>query len=140
MSGEELADGIEGATLVICNDYELELIREKTGLGEEEILQRSRHLVITRGENGSSVFTGKTRVDVPAVPPHRLADPTGVGDAYRGGFMKGMAHNASMEVCARLGTVAATYALEHMGGQSHAYALEEFRRRYEEHFGPLTLQ
>lgn len=139
MGGDQLADGISGAHQVICNDYELELIREKTGLGEADILERAGSLVVTRGEHGSSVFTRGHRVDVPAVAPHRIADPTGVGDAYRGGFMKGMAHNADPVVCARLGSVAATYALEHLGGQSHAYTWDEFTARYEQHFGPLTL-
>jgi adenosine kinase len=137
MGGDELADGIKGAHLVICNDYELELIREKTGYGEADILERSATLVVTRGEHGSSVFNRDQRVDVPSVTPHRIADPTGVGDAYRGGFMKGMAHDATPAVCAQLGSVAATYALEHLGGQSHAYTWPEFKLRYEQHFGPL---
>lgn len=139
MGGDELADGIKGAHLVICNDYELELIREKTGYGEADILERSATLVVTRGEHGSSVFNRDQRVDVPSVTPHRIADPTGVGDAYRGGFMKGLAHGAAPAVCAQLGSVAATYALEHLGGQSHAYTWPEFKSRYEQHFGPLAL-
>ena len=139
MSGDELADGLRGAALVICNDYELELIREKTGLGETEILERASTLVVTRGEHGSSLYRGASRVDVPAVTPKAIADPTGVGDAYRGGLMKGLAHGADLETCGRLGSVAATYALEHLGGQAHAYTLAEFRARYEEHFGKWTL-
>ena len=139
MSGSELADGVAGASMVICNDYELELIREKTGFGEKDILARAGSLVVTRGEKGSSVFSGDSRVDVPAVTPHKIADPTGVGDAYRGGFMKGLAHGATPAVCAQLGSVAATYALEHLGGTAHAYSWTEFKTRYEEHFGALTL-
>lgn len=139
MSGPELADGIKGAFLVICNDYELELIREKTGMGEAAILDCAKYLVITRGEQGSSVFSGTDRIDVPAVAPVRIADPTGVGDAYRAGFMKGLAADAGVDVCARLGTVAATYVLEHLGGQSHSYTWDEFRGRYQQHFGALTL-
>lgn len=139
MSGDELADGLRGAALVICNDYEFELVRQKTGLGETEVLDRADALVITRGENGCTIFTaGSEAVDISAVPPHRIVDPTGVGDAFRGGFLKGMAGKAPYEVCARLGSVAATYALEHLGGQSHAYTWQEFRSRYEEHFGALT--
>ena len=61
-----------------------------------------------------------------AVPPHRIVDPTGVGDAFRGGLLKGMARGASYSVCAQIGSVAATYALEHLGGQSHAYTWPEF--------------
>jgi adenosine kinase len=138
LSGDELTDGISGAEVVICNDYEFELIRQKTGFTEADVLERAHLLVVTRGEHGSSVFRAGARADVPAVPPHRLADPTGVGDAYRGGFMKGLAHQASDVVCARLGSVAAAFALEHLGGQSHAYTWDEFATRYDEHFGTLS--
>jgi adenosine kinase len=138
MSGDELAEGLRGAAMVICNDYELELIRQKTGQGETEILAGADMLVVTRGEHGSSVLSPDgARVDVPAVAPKAIADPTGVGDAYRGGFMKGLAVGAAPEICARLGSVAATYALEHLGGQAHSYSWAEFRARYETHFGPL---
>ena len=138
MSGDELRDGITGAALVICNDYEFELIRQKTGLDEMAVLEQAGALVITRGENGCSVIEASGRTEIPAVAPHRIVDPTGVGDAFRAGFMKGMSHEASFAVCAQLGTVAATYALEHLGGQSHAYAWGEFVARYEENFGALT--
>ncbi len=139
MDGDELRDGLSGAALVICNDYEFELIRQKTGLDEAAVLERAGGLVITRGEHGCTIIDRSGKVDVPAVPAHRIVDPTGVGDAFRGGFMKGLAHGADYEVCARLGAVAATYALEHLGGQSHAYTWSEFRERYEEHFGTPAL-
>jgi adenosine kinase len=138
MSGEELAAGLAGAAIVICNDYEFELIRQKTGLDEAGVLSHAAALVITQGENGCTILQGSGSLDVPAVAPRRLVDPTGVGDAFRGGFLKGMAEKAPYEVCARLGSVAATYALEHLGGQSHAYSWQEFKVRYEESFGPLT--
>jgi adenosine kinase len=137
MSGDELKDGVSGAAIVICNDYELELLRQKTGFSESDILARSGALIVTRGEQGSSVITTSGRVDVPSVPPHRLVDPTGVGDAYRAGLMKGMALGLTYDIAARLGSVAATYALEHMGGQSHAFTWREFVARYEQHFAPL---
>jgi adenosine kinase len=136
MSGDELRDGVTGATIVIVNDYELELLRQKTGLGENEILGIAKTLIVTRGEQGSSVITRDGRVDVPSVRPHAIVDPTGVGDAYRGGLMKGIALDLPYEVCARLGSVAATYALEHLGGLSHSYTWDEFKRRYDEHFPP----
>jgi adenosine kinase len=138
MSGVELKDGIVGAHLVICNDYEFELIRQKTGLSEADVLAQAKALVITRGEDGSSVYLSSgERVDVAAVRPDRIVDPTGVGDAYRGGLMKGMALRLPYEVCARIGSMAATYALEHLGGQSHSYTWDEFTRRYEQHFEKL---
>src|SRR4051812_546192 len=121
MSGEELRDGVTGAAIVIVNDYELELLRQKTGLGEEEILGVASVLIVTRGEHGSSVIAPEGRVDVAAVTPHRIVDPTGVGDAYRGGLMKGIAIGLPYETAARMGSVAAAYALEHLGGQSHTY-------------------
>jgi adenosine kinase len=139
MSGDELRDGVTGATLVIVNDYELELLRQKTGLGEEELLAVAETLIVTRGESGSSVFTRDGRVDVPAVAPHKIVDPTGVGDAFRGGLMKGIAVGLPYDTAARLGSVAATYALEHLGGTSHSYTWDEFKRRYQEHFGSLML-
>jgi adenosine kinase len=139
MSGDELRDGVTGATIVIVNDYELELLRQKTGLDEEDLLKIARTLIVTRGELGSSVVTPGGSVDVPAVMPHRIVDPTGVGDAYRGGLMKGIALDLPYDVCARMGSVAATYALEHLGGQSHSYTWDEFRTRYEDHFGALTV-
>ena len=140
LSGDELRDGIRGAGVVVCNDYEFELIRQRTGLAEDGILQQADALVITRGEDGCSLYEkDRARIDVKALTPHRIVDPTGVGDAFRGGLMKGMAASKSLRECAQLGTVAATYALEHLGGQSHAYTIQEFSERYEEHFGPLSL-
>jgi adenosine kinase len=138
MSGDELRDGVVGAHMVICNDYEFELLRQKTGMSEQDVLAQADSLIITKGEKGSSVLTKQTQVDVPAVEPHKVVDPTGVGDAFRGGLMKGMALGLPYDVAARLGSVAATYALEHLGGQSHAYTWDEFKKRYEQHFGSLT--
>jgi adenosine kinase len=139
MSGDELNAGLTGATIVICNDYEFELLRQKAGVTEAGILARSEALIITRGEKGSTVYTSTGRVDVPAVAPHRIADPTGVGDAFRGGLMRGLALGWPYEISARVGSVAATYCLEHLGGTSHAYTWDEFEARYEAHFGPLPV-
>jgi adenosine kinase len=137
MGGDELRDGVRGATVVIVNDYELELLRQKTGWSEDDLLQQARVLIVTRGEHGSSVIGRGGRADIKAVPPHRIVDPTGVGDAFRGGLMKGMALGLPYPVSCQIGSVAATYALEHLGGQSHAYTWPEFNKRYAEHFGPL---
>ena len=138
MGGDELKDGVTGARVVIVNDYEFELLRQKTGLGEAEILKEAEALIVTRGENGCSIYTVADRFDVRAVPPHRIVDPTGVGDAFRGGLMKGIASGADYRTSAQIGSVAATYALEHLGGSSHAYTYDEFKRRYEQHFGALA--
>ncbi len=135
MGGEELRAGLVGSTVVICNDYEFELIRQKTGLDEQAVVNGGSALIVTLGEHGCRIHDGPRQIAVPAVPAHRLIDPTGVGDAFRGGLLKGLAEGAGLEVSARLGSVAATYALEHLGGQSHAYTWEEFRDRYASQFG-----
>jgi adenosine kinase len=139
MGGDELREGLTGARVLICNDYEFELIRQKTGLSEADLLRTCEVVVVTRGEQGSEVHRPGEVVEVPSVTPHRIVDPTGVGDAYRSGLMKGMASGADWPTAARMGSVAATYALEHLGGQSHAFTWDEFRTRYESHFGELTL-
>jgi len=137
MSGDELKDGISGAHILICNDYEFELIRQKTGMGEKEVLEQVDTLIVTKGEKGSSIITKSGQVDVPAVAPTREADPTGVGDAFRGGLLKGFAVGLSAAEAAKIGSVAATYCLEHLGGTNHAYTFDEFKKRYEKHFGAL---
>jgi len=137
MSGDELKDGISGADILICNDYEFELIREKTGMGEKEVLGQVNTLIVTKGEKGSSVITKKGQADVAAVEPRRIADPTGVGDAFRGGLLKGFAMGLSAEEAAKIGSVAATYCLEHLGGTYHSYTWGEFEQRYRQHFGVL---
>ena len=139
MSGDELLDGLTGAAVVISNDYEFQVLCEKTGLDEAGVLARAKTLVVTLGEHGCKVVRPEGTITVPAVPPARIVDPTGVGDAFRGGLMKGLAAGADWATCARLGSVAATYALEHLGGTSHAYTLDEFRARYAQHFGALVL-
>lgn len=135
MSGDELKEPLTGAEIVISNDYEFEILRQKTGLGEADMLRHAKALIITRGESGSTIVTARGRTDVPAVRPHRIVDPTGVGDGFRAGFLKGLALGASYDTAARMGSVAATYVLEHLGGQSHAFRWDEFDHRYREHFG-----
>jgi len=135
MSGAELKDGISGASVLICNDYEFELIRQKTGLSEADVVAGADALIVTKGEKGSTILTRDGSFDVPSVKPSREADPTGVGDAYRGGLMRGLSLGLDWKTSGQMGSVAATYALEHLGGLSHAYTLDEFRKRYTEHFG-----
>jgi adenosine kinase len=139
MGGDELKDGVTGARIVICNDYEYEILREKTGLDAAAMLQHAEAVIVTKGEKGSSIILRDRTVDTPAVPPVEAVDPTGVGDAFRGGLMKGLAAGAPWETCGRLGSVAATYALEHLGGSTHRYSWPEFKARYQSQFGALTL-
>ncbi len=139
LSGEALLDGLRGAAVLIVNDYELELLKQKTGLDEDALIAHTGILVVTKGEHGSSLMTASDRVDVVAVTPRAIVDPTGVGDAFRGGLMKGMVAGLDLRTSGQLGSVAAAYALEHLGGTSHSYTTEEFKARYEDHFGPLRM-
>jgi adenosine kinase len=139
MGGDDIKAGVVGAHIVICNDYEYAIIGEKTGLDAAAMLEHVTAVVVTKGEKGASITLRDRTIDIPAVPPSVIVDPTGVGDAFRGGFMKGMASGVDFETCGRLGSVAATYALEHMGGSSHHYTMPEFTARYQQHFGALTL-
>jgi len=135
MGGDELRDGITGARVVICNDYEFELIRQKTGMDEADVRAEADALIVTRGEHGSWIYADGGRLEVEALEPSREVDPTGVGDAFRGGLLKGLAGGLDYGAAARIGSVAATYALEHLGATSHSYTLGEFKERFEGRFG-----
>jgi adenosine kinase len=134
LSDEDLLQGIDGSRMLIVNDYEFEMLRGRLHLAESDVLQRTQTLIITRGENGSTIATQTDRVDVPPVLTERQVDPTGVGDGYRAGLMKGMALGLPWEIAGRMGALAATYVLEHMGPQSHSYTRDEFVQRYRAHF------
>jgi adenosine kinase len=110
MGGDELAEGLRGSAITICNDYEFELLRQKTGLDEDAVMAKTGALIVTRGENESTVREGNREVAIPAVLPHRIVDPTGVGGAFRGGLLKGLVTASSLTVSCRLGSVAAAYA------------------------------
>ena len=127
---EVLRAGIAYGRALFCNDYEFGLISEKTGLGLDAIVGQVEFLVITRGEHGADVYQAGQTLHIPAVPPKKMADPTGVGDAFRGGFLKGYAHNLSLERCGQMGALAATYCLEEEGTQGHDFTLAEFLDRF----------
>ncbi len=135
LSGEELKAGIEGCACFVANEYEYELVHGKTGLSEDDIAAMTRVVVITHGEKGSVIRADGEAYAVPAVPAREEVDPTGIGDAYRSGIMFGLLHDLPWPVAGRLGALAATYALESLGTQSHSYDVSTFTQRYEEHFG-----
>ncbi len=136
LSGDELRAGLEGCSILIVNEYEFEMLREKTDLTPEEIRAApTRACVVTLGAEGSRVWAEGNVYDIPAVPPNRADDPTGVGDAFRAGFIKGLSAGLSWEVTGRMGALAATYVIEQPGAQSHYYTLAEFIARYRQFFG-----
>ncbi len=136
LSGDQLRAGLEGCALLVVNDYEFSLIRERTGLEAEAIQAApSRACVVTCGAEGSRIWAGGRVYEIPIVPPRQVADPTGVGDAYRAGLIKGLALGVGWDLAGRMGALAATYALEQIGPQSHAYTPAEFVARFRQHFG-----
>lgn len=134
LSGDELRKGVEGAYALFVNYYEFCLIEKHTGLTLADIQDRVEILVITRGEGGSLIYSGGEEIEVNVVPPGAIIDPTGVGDAYRGGFLTGLSYQLDMELCGQIGALAASYCLETDGPQSHAYTPEEFIERFRGHF------
>jgi adenosine kinase len=140
LQAADLAQGIHLAHGLFCNDYEFGLIEKKTGLGIDSILADTHFVVITRGEEGADLHRPGRSIHIPAVEPERVADPTGVGDAFRGGFLKGYAHGEDLEVCARMGSLVAAYCLEASGPQGHSFTLPEFLLRYQLHFGDDGLE
>ncbi len=134
LSAEELAAGIENCFLLIVNEYEFGMIRKKTGWNEAEVLDRAGGLIVTLGDKGAQMRIGGEEHLIPVVPPARIADPTGVGDAFRGGLLRGYSLGLPWEIAGRMGSLAAAYVLEQIGTQSHHYSPAEFVRRYREHF------
>ena len=135
LAGEDLRKGLEGCSLLVINDYEFELLREKTSLSAEAIRHTpSRACVVTLGAEGARIWAKGAVYDIPAVPPQRTEDPTGIGDAFRAGLIKGLALGLSWSLAGRMGALAATYALERIGPQSHRYTLADFVARFREHF------
>jgi adenosine kinase len=135
LSAEDLRDGIEGAAALFGNDYEIELVMRKTGWGIEELAARTSFVVTTLGEHGSRVRSGKDEIEVPAVSVQNAVDPTGAGDAYRAGFLKGIVMGLSLAQCARLGSAVASYAVEVHGTQNHHFTLPELAARYQRTYG-----
>jgi adenosine kinase len=134
LSGEELLEGAREARMLIVNEYEFGMIRNKTSLSDEHLLALPTVTIITRGGEGSTIYADGRVLSIPVVPPGTLADPTGVGDAYRAGVIKGMLRGYPWEITGRIAALAATYVLEH-GTQNQRYSLDEFVARYRQVFG-----
>ncbi len=134
LNGDELRFGIEGAVALFVNDYEFGLVQKMTGMAASDLLKTLQLMVVTCGSQGSKVYSRDEQYDIPVVTPEKIIDPTGVGDAYRGGFLKGYAHGLPLETCGQMGTLAATYCLECEGTQGHCYTLQDFVTRFRQHF------
>lgn len=134
LSGDDLARDMEGAHFLFVNDYEFGMISKKTGLDLDGMLKHVDIIIVTRGENGASIYADGKEIIIPIVPADQVIDPTGVGDAFRGGFLTGYSRGWDWQLCGQIGAVAATYCIEKNGPQNHHYTREEFVQRFRKHF------
>lgn len=135
MSDIDLREALSGAKVLIGNDYEVELICKMLSMTKEQLPGLVSTFIETYGSRGSSIVSPEGMFFVKAVPAGKVLDPTGCGDAFRGGILAGMQMGLSIEKSCQMGAVAATYSLENEGTQSHAFTMEEFKKRMEDNFG-----
>jgi len=129
--GQDLIQCIEGSKILVSNDYELELIINKTGLDKNKLLQCTNSIIVTLGELGSRVYTPDCEINIPAIKPKKVVDPTGAGDAYRAGLIKGLIQCSNIEQSAKMGSVCASFAVECYGTQEYYFSLMEFEERFD---------
>ncbi|WP_442498547.1 carbohydrate kinase family protein [Methylobacter sp. sgz302048] len=134
-NGEELTRFLDLATWVTLNDYESELMQQRTGLSLEQIAERVEALIVTLGANGSKIYTGGECINIPAAKPKAVLDPTGCGDAYRAGLLYGLMNEMDWEMTGRIASLMGAIKIEHHGTQNHAFDMDVFREKYRENFG-----
>lgn len=135
--GISFREWIDGSYMLITNDYELELIMKMTRMDKKDLLAVTEIIITTLGEKGSIVSTSESDIHIPAAKCSEILDPTGAGDAYRAGLIKGLAMGKDIETSAKMGAVAAVYAIEKYGTQEHSFTYDEFVERYRSNFGKL---
>ncbi len=135
LSAEDLQTGIAGARAIIANDYEFEMMHNKTGLTAADMLRHAAIVVTTKGADGSIIRTRDGEWNIPVAQPTAVLDPTGAGDAYAAGFVHGLTHNFDMASSGRIAALAAVYVIEQYGTQAHHYTRDAFAARYAENFG-----
>jgi adenosine kinase len=133
-NGTDLAQCISQSDLLVSNDYELELIKRKTGLSSAQLLELVKVLITTKSEFGCEVATSDGQVDIPAIPTENVVDPTGAGDAFRGGLIKGLIQGYPVERAAMMGTVCAHYVIQQQGTQEYRFTLEDYIATLDKYF------
>ncbi|RPH57477.1 MAG: carbohydrate kinase family protein [Chloroflexi bacterium] len=134
LEGPEIARDMEGAHFLFVNDYEFGLICKKTGLDLDGMLKHVHNIVVTKGAEGAVIYAEGKEIVVPVTPEERIVDPTGVGDAFRGGFLAAYARGWDWKLCGQVGSLAAVYVLEQNGTQNHHYTRAEFVQRFRQHY------
>ena len=138
-TGEELLDFVHKADYVAVNDYEGQLLYERTGRSLEALAKSVKGLIVTRGAEGSVIYANGQRVEVPSVKPEKLVDPTGCGDAYRAGLLYGITHDMDWRSTGQLGSLLGALKISQRGGQNHRFTRDEIDQRYFEIFGSRIL-
>jgi adenosine kinase len=128
--GEELKRFIAQATWVCVNDYESQLLQERTGLSPHEIAEQVEALIVTLGGDGAHIYTDRQRIDIPAAPVSAMNDPTGCGDAFRAGLLYGLMNDLDWQTIGRIAALMGAIKIEHHGTQNHSFSVDEFRERY----------
>ncbi|HEU4484141.1 MAG TPA: carbohydrate kinase family protein [Povalibacter sp.] len=134
-SGEELRAFIKQATWVAVNDYEWQLVQEKTKLSAGDITSQVQALIVTRGAEGSVIHTRGREIAIPAARPEQVVDPTGCGDAYRAGLIHGLLHGLDWETTGRIASLIGAIKIETRGTQNHTFTKSQFEQRYQASFG-----
>ncbi|HEX7114753.1 MAG TPA: carbohydrate kinase family protein [Steroidobacter sp.] len=134
-SGEELKAFIEQATWVAVNDYEWQVVQQRTGWSSAEVLERVEALIVTRGAEGSVIWTREREIQIPSARPSAVVDPTGCGDAYRAGLIHGLLHGLDWETTGRVASLLGAIKIEARGTQNHRFTPAQFEQRYRENFG-----
>ncbi len=135
LSADMLRDGISGAHILFGSDYEFELIKQKTGWTQEDILSKVPTVVVTYAAQGSDIITADGIIHVDACPVQTTVDPTGAGDAYRAGYIKGMILGLPAKSCGQLASVIAAFVVEVYGTQTHRFTMDAVRRGYQKAYG-----
>lgn len=130
----DIREGIENANMIVVNDYEAHIIQERVNWTEADMVKMGKQLIVTRGKDGATVYADDHRVEIPIFPTDTILDPTGTGDAFRGGLLRGLALGLGWEMSGKMGALAATYCLEKSGTQNHVYTAGEFVNRFREVF------
>ena len=133
--GDDLKKFIKQATWVTVNDYEWEMMQERTGWTIEDVTQRVEALIVTKGGEGSSIYCHGKTIEIPSAKPFEINDPTGCGDAYRAGLLYGLRNNQDWEITGRIASLIGAIKIEQHGTQNHTFTKLEFKARYEKEFG-----
>lgn len=133
--GDDLKQFIDQASYVSVNDYEWQLMQDRTGWSAEDVMQKVEALIVTRGAEGSQIYTHGECIEIPVAKPDAIKDPTGCGDAYRAGLLYGLRNNMDWATTGRIASLMGAIKIAHHGTQNHSFTRPEFKAKFEQEFG-----